>query len=214
MSPSTRIPSPSHAATAACPEDTVPPAVRRAGRRALPEEGTTSDRSSVTHETSRHGLLLAARPTVRRARAVYRAPQRNCRRGYAPLRARPRRGYADSFLGHPEPLSHAGHRGNKRRQPRLRPYRPLTPGWSFSAPSARSSPNLRVSAGLFGPWTSLLLLVWCLPHRVVAPRQEPKIPRSYTRIFRLDGTLAMRWPQRPRVRNPGTMSEASHHLPF
>ena len=22
------------------------------------------------------------------------------------------------------------------------------------------------------------------------------------------------WPQRPRVRNPGTMSEASHHLPF
>ena len=35
----------------------------------------------------------------------------------------------------------------------------------------------------------LLLLVWCLPHRVVAPRQEPKIPRSYTRIFRLDGTL-------------------------
>ncbi len=37
----------------------------------------------------------------------------------------------------------------------------------------------------------LLLLVWCLPHRVVAPRQEPKIPRSYTRIFRLDGTLGL-----------------------
>ncbi len=36
---------------------------------------------------------------------------------------------------------------------------------------------------------SQILLVWCLPHRVVAPRQEPKIPRSYTRIFRLDGTL-------------------------
>ena len=36
----------------------------------------------------------------------------------------------------------------------------------------------------------MLLLVWGLPHRVVAPRQEPKIPRSYTRIFRLDGTLA------------------------
>ena len=37
----------------------------------------------------------------------------------------------------------------------------------------------------------LLLLVWGLPHRVVAPRQEPKIPRSYTRIFRLDGTLVL-----------------------
>ena len=36
---------------------------------------------------------------------------------------------------------------------------------------------------------SVAPLVWCLPHRVVAPRQEPKIPRSYTRIFRLDGTL-------------------------
>ena len=36
----------------------------------------------------------------------------------------------------------------------------------------------------------LLLLVWGLPHGVVAPRQEPKIPRSYTRIFRLDGALA------------------------
>ena len=36
----------------------------------------------------------------------------------------------------------------------------------------------------------MLLLVWSLPHRVVAPRQEPKIPRSYTRIFRLDGALA------------------------
>ena len=31
--------------------------------------------------------------------------------------------------------------------------------------------------------------MWSLPHRVVAPRQEPKIPRSYTRIFGLDGTL-------------------------
>ena len=60
---------------------------------------------------------------------------------------------------------------------------------SVNRPSAPSSLNLRVSAGLFGPWTSLLLLVWGLPHRVVAPRQEPKIPRSYTRIFRLDGTL-------------------------
>ena len=59
-----------------------------------------------------------------------------------------------------------------------------------SATSAPSSPNLRVSAVLFGPWTSLLLLVWGLPHGVVAPRQEPKIPRSYTRIFRLDGALA------------------------
>ena len=56
-------------------------------------------------------------------------------------------------------------------------------------PGAPSSLNLRVSAGLFGPWTSLLLLVWSLPHGVVAPCQEPKIPRSYTRIFRLDGTL-------------------------
>ena len=36
----------------------------------------------------------------------------------------------------------------------------------------------------------MLLLVWGLPHGVVAPRQEPKIPRSYTRIFRRDGTLA------------------------
>ena len=36
----------------------------------------------------------------------------------------------------------------------------------------------------------LLLLVCGLPHGVVAPRQEPKIPRSYTRIFRLDGALA------------------------
>ncbi len=35
----------------------------------------------------------------------------------------------------------------------------------------------------------MLLLVWGLPQRVVAPRQEPKIPRSYTRIFGLDGTL-------------------------
>ena len=56
---------------------------------------------------------------------------------------------------------------------------------------APSSQNLRVSAGLFGPWTSLLLLAWGLPHRVVAPRQEPKIPRSYTRIFGLDGTLGL-----------------------
>ena len=56
-------------------------------------------------------------------------------------------------------------------------------------PSVPSGPNLRVSAGLFGPWTSLLLLVWGLPHRVVAPCQEPKISRSYTRIFRLDETL-------------------------
>ena len=37
----------------------------------------------------------------------------------------------------------------------------------------------------------LLLLVWGLPHGVVAPRQEPKIPRSYTRIFRRDGTLGV-----------------------
>ena len=57
---------------------------------------------------------------------------------------------------------------------------------------------------LFGPWivflrgvspraprlkAPLLLLVWGLPHRVVAPCQEPKIPRSYTPIFGLDGTL-------------------------
>ncbi len=35
----------------------------------------------------------------------------------------------------------------------------------------------------------LLLVVCDLPHRVVAPCQEPKIPRSYTRIFRLDGAL-------------------------
>ena len=61
--------------------------------------------------------------------------------------------------------------------------------YQYADPSAPSSPNLRVSAGLFGPWTSLLLLVWGLPHGVVAPRQEPKIPRSYTRIFRLDGAL-------------------------
>ncbi len=37
----------------------------------------------------------------------------------------------------------------------------------------------------------LLLLVWGLPHRAVAPRQEPKVPRSYTRIFGLDGTLGV-----------------------
>ena len=61
---------------------------------------------------------------------------------------------------------------------------------AYRLPSVPSSLNLRVSAGLFGPWTSLLLLVWGLPHRVVAPCQELKIPRSYTRIFRLDGTLA------------------------
>ena len=31
--------------------------------------------------------------------------------------------------------------------------------------------------------------MWGLPHGVVAPRQEPKIPRSYTRILRLDEAL-------------------------
>ncbi len=41
----------------------VPPTIRRAGHRALPHRGTTSDRSSVTHETSRHGLSPSARPT-------------------------------------------------------------------------------------------------------------------------------------------------------
>ena len=52
----------------------------------------------------------------------------------------------------------------------------------------------------------LLLLVWCLPHRVVAPRQEPKIPRSYTRIFRLDGTLV------DRARNTFLSGGARHSV--
>ena len=92
-SPSTRIPLPSHAAAAACRQDTCP-ASHSARRSHTPPRNGTRLRiaPTSTHETSRHGLLPTARPTVRQARAVSRAPQRNGRRGVAPVRARPRRG--------------------------------------------------------------------------------------------------------------------------
>ena len=51
-------------------------------------------------------------------------------------------------------------------------YRPF-PGSPWAVP-----PKSTGICGSFWPLASLLLLVWCLPHRVVAPRQEPKIPRS------------------------------------
>ena len=72
-SPSTRIPLPSHAAAAACPSTSVPPAIRHTGLLRCPIRGTTSDRSSVARETSRHGPLLSARQTCRPAGAVSRA---------------------------------------------------------------------------------------------------------------------------------------------
>ena len=64
-------------------------------------------------------------------------------------------------------------RGGSPRAPRLKAV--LLRGGSPRAPRLKAP---------------LLLLAWGLPHRVVAPCQEPKIPRSYTRIFGLDGTLA------------------------
>ena len=75
------------------PLDTCP-ASHSARRSHTPPRNGTRHRiaPTSTHETSRHGLLPTARPTVRQARAVSRAPQRNGRRGYAPVHARPRRG--------------------------------------------------------------------------------------------------------------------------
>ena len=64
IGPLTRLPLPSHAAAAACPDDTCP--ASRSARRpscAAPDRGTTSDSSSVPHETPRHGPLPPARPT-------------------------------------------------------------------------------------------------------------------------------------------------------
>ena len=77
---------------------------------------------------------------------------------------------------------------------------------------------------LFGPWivflrgvspraprlkAPLLLLVWGLPHRVVAPRQEPKIPRSYARIFGLDGTLMSLKERRVRLKQAANFGNAA-----
>ena len=106
-SPLTRIPLPSHAATAACPEDTCP--ASHSARRpscAAPPGGTTSDRSSVTRETSRHGLLPSARPTESSSpRGLPRAAAQ------WPLRSRPRfardRDVALSALAARRPLSRA-----------------------------------------------------------------------------------------------------------
>ena len=93
ISPSTRVPLPSHAAAAACPGD-ICPASHSARRPSCVCPASGHDFGSLL----RHARDLAPRPVAlctpdrSSGRRGYRAPQRNGRRGYAPLRARPRRG--------------------------------------------------------------------------------------------------------------------------
>ena len=89
---STRIPLPSHAAAAACRRDTVPPAIRRAGqvRRPVPGHDNGSLRRLARDLPPRPVALCT--PDNRSGPRGVRAPQRNGRRGVAPVRARPRRG--------------------------------------------------------------------------------------------------------------------------
>ena len=75
------------------PKTPVPPAIRRVGHRASPRVGARLRISPPSRARPRATACrpLHARPN-RRARAVFRAPQRNGRQGVAPVRARPRRG--------------------------------------------------------------------------------------------------------------------------
>ena len=69
--------------------------------------------------------------------------------------------------------------------PRAKPKAPAV--GHFLAPDvfhAKGAPSRSPAEG------SVALPCGGLPHRVVAPRQEPRIPRRYTRISGLDGTLA------------------------
>ena len=83
--PSTRIPLPSHAAAAACPDDTCP--ASHSARRppcAAPCRGTTPDCSDVDARDLAPRPVALCTPDDRRARAVSRAPQRNGRWEVAP----------------------------------------------------------------------------------------------------------------------------------
>ena len=57
-----------------------------------PNRDTTSDRSAVAARPRATACCHLHARLIRQARAVSRAPQRNGRRGYAPIHARPRRG--------------------------------------------------------------------------------------------------------------------------
>ena len=74
FSPSTRIPLPSHAAAAACPEDTGPASLRHSGRRALPRCGARHRISPLSRTKPRATAccVLHARPIVRPARVTAR----------------------------------------------------------------------------------------------------------------------------------------------
>ena len=64
----------------------VPPAIRRAGLRALPRQGARHRIAPPSRARPRAtACCLAARSTDRQARAVYRTPQRNGRQGNAPV---------------------------------------------------------------------------------------------------------------------------------
>ena len=60
--PSTRIPSPSHAAAAACLSTSGPPAFRHPPRRALPDPQARPGSLPVTRDTSRHDLVTTGTP--------------------------------------------------------------------------------------------------------------------------------------------------------
>ena len=82
--PSTRLPSPSPAAAAACPATTGPPALRHAPRRAEPFGMTDSP---VPRDASHHvQVRRAGFPAVR----VSAPCGLSCRRWFAPVRALPR----------------------------------------------------------------------------------------------------------------------------
>ena len=60
--PSTRIPSPSHAAAAACLATSGPPALRHPPRRASPDTRARPGSLPVTRDTSRHDLVATETP--------------------------------------------------------------------------------------------------------------------------------------------------------
>ena len=89
--PSTRIPSPSHAAAAACLSTSGPPAFRHPPCHALPDPRARPGSLPITRDTSRHDLVATETPDSSSGSAVV---PRWCgspgRCWYAPVRALPR----------------------------------------------------------------------------------------------------------------------------
>ena len=133
FSPSTRIPLPSHAAAAACPEDTGPASLRHSGRRALPRCGARHRISPLSRTRPRataccvlHARLIVRPARLPRAAAQWPSRIRPPSRATAtwrsvPLRrvdrsaARLRRGTWDTFRCHLTPDTSSGNAPLRRR---------------------------------------------------------------------------------------------------